>query len=78
MAVALSVLWYLARNEKEEKVNGGLAILPMTLANKEVEIIVREFPETDVVDELYGIASDVEMSEDDIRRERLAKYETVS
>ncbi len=56
----------------------AIVALPMTLANKEVEVIVREIPETDVVDELYGIASNVEMSEDDIRRERLAKYETVS
>ncbi len=31
--------------------------------------------ETDIVEELYGIASNVKMSEDDICRERLARQE---
>lgn len=45
--------------------------LPTAFTNKDVEVIVREIPETDIVEELYGIASNVKMSEDDIRRERL-------
>ncbi len=55
-----------------------IVTLPLAFANKEVEVIVRELPKTDIVEELYGVASNVKMSEDDIRRERLAKYEAIS
>ena len=55
-----------------------IVTLPVAFTDKDVEVIVREIPQTNVVDELYGIASNVKMSEDDIRRERLAKHEDIS
>jgi len=51
--------------------------LPISFNDKNVEVIVREIPQTSVVDELYGIASNVKKSRDDIRRERLKKHETI-
>ncbi len=46
--------------------------LPPSFLNKEVEVTVSECKPS-IVDELYGIASNVSMTLDEIRDERLAK-----
>jgi len=51
--------------------------LPVAYTNKEVEVIVREIPPVSIVDELYGTASNVKMSDADLREARLNKYATV-
>ena len=45
--------------------------LPASLLNKDVEVTVSECKPS-IVDELYGIASNVSMTLDEIRDERLA------
>lgn len=67
----------LARVTINAKKLSTIVNLPISFNDKDVEVIVREIPQTSVVDELYGIASNVKMSEDDIRRERLKKNEAV-
>ena len=46
--------------------------LPASLLDKDVEVTVSECKPS-IVDELYGIASNVSMTLDEIRDERLAK-----
>lgn len=50
--------------------------LPASFLNKEVEVIVKESAkEESIVDQLCGIASNLNMTADEVRSERLRKYE---
>ena len=46
--------------------------IPTSLLGKDVEVTITE-PDDDIIDELYGIAANVNMSLDEIRGERLNK-----
>ena len=63
------------------KINSNLLVhiidIPEYLLNKEVEIIIRE-PNNSIIDELYGIASNVPMTLDEIRSERLKGDEIIN
>ncbi len=47
--------------------------LPASFLNKDVEVIVRECKPS-IVDELYGIASNISLTPDGIRDERLSRH----
>ena len=49
--------------------------IPNAYIGKDVEVVVRDLPQRSIVDELFGIASNLKMSPDEIRGERIGKYE---
>ncbi len=71
------VVMDIARIRVNSKKLAAIIPLPVAYADKEVEVIVRDVPETSAIDELYGTASNVRMTDEELRSMRLQKYAPV-
>jgi len=51
--------------------------VPSTYVGKDVEVVIREIPTSSIVDELYGTASNVKMTDEELRNMRLSKHASI-